>query len=76
MKIKAVCISIALTTAMFSGLTLGYQESAIVQAQTQKPKPKPKPKAKVPTPALLPGLIALGVGVIRKRKAEEAKKVF
>ena len=24
----------------------------------------------VPTPALLPGLIALGAGVLRKRKAE------
>lgn len=26
----------------------------------------------IPTPALLPGLIALGAGVLRKRKAEEA----
>lgn len=28
----------------------------------------------VPTPALLPGLIGLGVGVLRKRKAEAAKQ--
>ena len=27
----------------------------------------------IPTPALLPGLIAMGVGVLRKRKAEAAK---
>jgi len=32
-----------------------------------------KPTA-VPTPALLPGLIGLGVGVLRKRKAEAAKQ--
>ena len=29
---------------------------------------RPNPKA-IPTPALLPGLIGLGVGVLRKRKA-------
>lgn len=28
------------------------------------------PSANIPTPALLPGLIALGMGVLRKRKAE------
>ncbi|MBW4473674.1 MAG: PTPA-CTERM sorting domain-containing protein [Stenomitos rutilans HA7619-LM2] len=30
--------------------------------------------AAVPTPALLPGLIGLGIGVLRKRKAEAAKQ--
>ncbi len=76
MKIKAICISIALTTAMLSGLTLGYPELVVAQAQTtinKNKKPRPRPKPKVPTPALLPGLVALGVGVLRKRKAEEAK---
>jgi hypothetical protein len=29
----------------------------------------------IPTPALLPGLIGLGVGVLRKRKAEEAQAI-
>ncbi len=28
----------------------------------------------IPTPALLPGLVAMGVGVLRKRKAEAAKE--
>lgn len=28
---------------------------------------------KVPTPALLPGLVALGIGVMRKRKTQESK---
>lgn len=32
------------------------------------------PSSKVPTPALLPGLIGLGMGVLRKRKAEAAKQ--
>ncbi|BAZ20090.1 hypothetical protein NIES4073_09660 [Kalymmatonema gypsitolerans NIES-4073] len=30
-------------------------------------------QAQVPTPALLPGLIGLGVGLLRKRKAKEAE---
>ncbi len=29
--------------------------------------------AQVPTPALLPGLIGLGVGLLRKRKAQKAE---
>jgi len=30
--------------------------------------------AAVPTPALLPGLIGLGIGALRKRKADAAKQ--
>ncbi|XHX78063.1 MAG: PTPA-CTERM sorting domain-containing protein [Stenomitos frigidus ULC029] len=33
-----------------------------------------KPSNNIPTPALLPGLIGLGFGVLRKRKAEAAKQ--
>lgn len=82
MKIKAIYISIALTIAMFSGLTLVQQESATAQVQSHKkvtvvkktpPYKGKEPPKKVPTPALLPGLVALGIGLLRKRKPEESK---
>ncbi len=41
-------------------------------AQKNEKQGKDRDK-KVPTPALLPGLVALGVGVLRKRKADEVE---
>ncbi|MBD2101752.1 PTPA-CTERM sorting domain-containing protein [Leptolyngbya sp. FACHB-261] len=45
----------------------GSAEKPDIQVKNLTPNPKP-----VPTPALLPGLIGLGVVAMRKRRAEEA----
>lgn len=80
MKFPAIFIGVALTVTVFAGLTLSHQESAQAQLTVcesgfilvrggcvsvggESPTP-------VPTPALLPGLIGLGLGLLRKRKAE------
>ncbi len=82
MKFQAISMSVALTVAVFTGLTLSHQESA--QAQTISVDAcvgvlqngvcvTTGNTTGVPTPALLPGLIGLGVGLLRKRKAKEAE---
>lgn len=48
-----------------SGTSSSYDISLVTTSATQA----------VPTPALLPGLLALGAGVLRKRKAEAAEEV-
>jgi hypothetical protein len=49
----------------------GTQGKALYTAQISSLLDQP---TAVPTPALLPGLIGLGMGVLRKRKAEAAKQ--
>lgn len=79
MKFPTIFIGVALTVTVFAGLTLTHQEST--QAQTginvggvvcvdlNQPGCSAASPISVPTPALLPGLIGLGVGLLRKRKA-------
>ncbi len=86
MKFQAIFMSAAVTVAVFTGLTLSHQQSA--QAQDASINTNVDTNvvdanacvgvlggncAQVPTPALLPGLIGLGVGLLRKRKAEKAE---
>ncbi|NEQ27541.1 MAG: PTPA-CTERM sorting domain-containing protein [Microcoleus sp. SIO2G3] len=82
MKFQAISMSVAVTVAVFTGLTLSHQESAqaqvtvcagglvLVNGVCVSAGGNP---AQVPTPALLPGLIGLGVGLLRKRKAKKAE---
>lgn len=75
MKFQAIFIRTAVTVAVFTGLTLSHQESA--QAQNidacigvLENGVCVSAGTEAPTPALLPGLIGLGVGLLRKRKAK------
>ncbi|ARV61310.1 hypothetical protein BZZ01_24235 [Nostocales cyanobacterium HT-58-2] len=84
MKFQAISMGVVLSVAVFTGLTLSHQESA--QAQLQLPDGSicigiiqngvcisTGGTTQVPTPALLPGLIGLGVGLLRKQKAKKAE---
>ena len=82
MKFQAIFMRTAVTVAVFTGLTLSHQESAQAQIGVTVCADGrivsigvncPNNTAQVPTPALLPGLIGLGVGLLRKRKAKEAE---
>jgi hypothetical protein len=86
MKFQAIFIRTAVTVAVFTGLTLSHQESAQAQVCINGTlfngsvnlgincsTNNNNNQAQVPTPALLPGLIGLGVGLLRKRKAEKAE---
>ncbi len=81
MKFQAIFMRTAVTVAVFTGLTLSHQESAQAQIGVDVCVGVLQNgvcvttgnTAQVPTPALLPGLIGLGVGLLRKRKAKEAE---
>ncbi|WP_017318670.1 PTPA-CTERM sorting domain-containing protein [Mastigocladopsis repens] len=85
MKFQAICISAAVTVAMFTGLTLSHQESAQAQllpgvtvctgglVLVNGVCVSVNNTTGVPTPALLPGLIGLGASLLRKRKAKNAE---
>jgi hypothetical protein len=64
MKVKVVLV------LAFLGLIM---IEAPAQAGTFPEIPPPKfPSNNIPTPALLPGLIGLGLGILRKRSADES----
>ena len=84
MKFQAIFMSAAVTVGVFTGLTLSHQQSAQAQVcvggrllnnlvARVDLGPCADNQAQVPTPALLPGLIGLGVGLLRKRKAQKAE---
>lgn len=82
MKFQAIFMSAAVTVAVFTGLTLSHQESAQAQQRCAIGFQRNAlgicvriggGTTGVPTPALLPGLIGLGVGLLRKRKAQKAE---
>lgn len=71
----------ASTTLIFPGATLassGTNPGRLITSDTNTgyfgPNFKADEVAAVPTPALLPGLLSLGLGVWRKRKADAAKQ--
>ena len=75
-NIKAIGISAVLTTGVALGLVFSNQNFAVAAGEnsgTDQKATKSDEKTKVPTPALLPGLVALGIGVMRKRKTQESK---
>jgi hypothetical protein len=83
MKFQAIFMRTAVTVAVFTGFTLSHQQSAQAQIGgtvcasglilVNGVCVSVNNTTGVPTPALLPGLIGLGVGLLRKRKAQKAK---
>lgn len=67
---------LAIIFTFFSSGINGNKRANIKKTQTSEPTSvviTKAPPTAVPTPALLPGLIGLGLGVLRKRKSEEVE---
>ena len=77
--LEGLAALIAIIIAAFGlggGDSNNQNKSSVTNQQTGKATPvlvsKASPEA-IPTPALLPGLIGLGLGALRKRKSEEVE---